>query len=560
MAETTEGGGTPGAAEQPQPELCGGTTGFVMMIMMMLTVFIMFSPGLRETIAVALDGFFGPVFGFNGQFPTVTLVLTSIFLVVCSTSIRHVMTDWIGIARAQKIMSAIQKQKTDAMMKGDSVKMKKLEELNPEIAKHQMVLMTSNLKPVAFTMIFFIIVFPWIWMVFIPELAYGFVTLPGIAKWSLQDTIDWCIVPWGNWILVYFVLSLPIGFLLQNGFKYVSFSRMIKKTETEQQYNIDQAISTTENRIKAAQAKGISVSYSHELLGEAKQKLTDKKYTSASSLVKNAEEQLDRKTQSHKRTAGLIAEAEKMVKSAAEKGIGLDKASKSLENAKGSMKSNDETSAIYYAKQSQRQVKEARIEHKNAEDALSSVKATMYDLRDMDTTEADKIFEKALSAMEKKKYAEVIKYSKTTKTKAEDIMGINKKAEEALKSTKKAVDSIHHLGLDVPDANDQLNKAQDAMLKNDYEKALDLATSLIDKINSEKEKFSEAQESVSFAKLVISNASSFGADISSAEKLVKDAELALTKKQYDRVIELAGSAKDIAEAAKRQQQRLSKRK
>ena len=162
--------------------------------------------------------------------------------------------------------------------------------------------------------------------------------------------------------------------------------------------------------------------------------------------------------------------------------------------------------------------------------------------------------------MDKKDYAEVIKYSKTTKVKAEDIMTINKKAEEAIKSAKKAVESIHHLGLDVPDANDQLNKAQDAMVTNNYEKAFDIANNLIDKINSEKGKFSEAQESVSFAKLVISNASSFGADVSSAENLVNEAELALTAKNYDRVIELANSAKDIAESGKRQQQRMSKRK
>ena len=45
-----------------------------------------------------------------------------------------------------------------------------------------------------------------------------------------------------------------------------------------------------------------------------------------------------------------------------------------------------------------------------------------------------------------------------------------------------------------------------------------------------------------------------------AEELVANAEIALANKNYDQTIELATKAKDIAEQAKRQQQRQAKRK
>lgn len=559
----TNGSSTSPKADQskqapPTPELCGGTTGFVMMIVMMLTIFIMFSPDLRFSIANGLDVAFYPIFGFGGKYPALTLVFSAIFMVFCSTLIRHYMTDWIGIARAQKIMSGIQKEKSDAMLKGDTLKLKKLEEFNPEMTKYQMELMTSNLKPIAFTMIFFIIVFPWIWAVFIPGLDYQFLTLPGTSKWYLLGSLDFCF-GFQSWILVYIVLSFPIGFLIQNGLKYISFSRKIKKTELEQQDKIDDRISELETELSQAKNKGMVMDRSRELLAQAQQSLTEKKYTRASSQVDDAKSYLERKFQSHERTTNLITEAETMLKNAERKGVGVADSAKSLDFARKALKRNDETSAIYYAKQCQRQIKESRKAHKDAEDSLSSVKAILYDLREMNTDEADEIFNQAEKAMVKKKYSEVIKYSKSTKLKAEEIKNLNSDADERLKAVKNSIDSIQHLGLQISGVNEQLAKATQARDKHKYSEAIELADKLLDRINAEKDKFQNAQESVSFAKLVISNAQSFGADVRDAENLLNEAERALIKKDYDSAISAATKAKDIAEQGKRQAQRDKKR-
>ena len=561
MAESSGAptGQSPQQEPPPTPEFCGGTTGFVMMMVMMITIFIMFSPDLRESIALGLDVAFAPVFGFGGKYPALTLLCTSIFMVFCSTLIRHYMTDWIAIARAQKIMSGIQKEKSDAMLKGDSVKLKKIEELNPEVAKHQMTLMTSNFKPIAFTMIFFIVVFPWIWAVFIPGLEYHFVSLPGIAKWSLTDNLDFCF-GFQSWILIYVVLSFPIGFLIQNGLKYISFSRKIKHSEVEQQDNIESSIAKLDEDLTRAASNGLGVDRPRELLVSARQNLNDKKFSKASSLVQEAESYLERKLKTYERTNNLITEAAKMVKNAKRKGIGVDEASKSLDFSRKAIKRNDETSAIYYARQSQRQVKEARKAHKEAEDTLSSVKAVMYDLRDINTDEADKIFEKAQKAMDDKKYSEVLKYSKNTKQKAEEIKNVNFEANAKIKEAKKALDTIKHIGLYVSGAAEQFESASKALSNHKYNESIELSNKVIDIINTEKDKFTEAQESVSFAKLVISNAQSFGADVGDAEKYLSEAESALTKKQYESAISAATKAKDIAEQAKRQRQRDSKRK
>jgi uncharacterized membrane protein (DUF106 family) len=555
--------GSPGQKPADQPELCGGTTGFVMMMMMFLVLFLMINPELRTTIALALDGVFSPIFAFDYQFPVLTLVLTSIFMVFCSTTIRHFMTDWVGIARAQKFMSAYQKEKMNAMTSGNTVKLKKLEELAPQISQYNMTLMASNLKPLAFTMIFFIIVFPWLWAVYfaeLQELGYDFISLPGIDKWALNQELNFCPGGFNSWILVYIVLSFPVSFLLQNGLKYISFSYKIKQTEVDQERKIKEQIRDLEQKISDIKFKGVETQRAKQLLSQSQQALEDKRYSHVSELLTEADEHLDKKSQTYDRVNSLIDEAEKMIENANKKGIRIIEAQKSLESSKTALKRNDDTDAIYYAKQSQRQIKEARIKHKEAEETISQLKALMYDLRELKTIDADKSFDKAQNAMNNKDYANVIKYSKETKQKAEEISNLHKEAIDSVNSAKKSIENVKHLDLDIPGAQQLFTKANDELKYDRYESAKEFADQCRDLVKIEQEKYQNAQESVSFAKLVISNAISFGASIPEAESLAADAEQALSLKQYDRAIELANRAKDLAETAKKQQQRLAKRR
>jgi len=559
MAES-ESSGSGGSTPPEQPELCGGTTGAAMMGVMFITIFIMFNPDLRISIAEALDGVMSPIFAFDDKYPIVTLLFTALILITLTTIIRHFMTDWIGIARAQKITTAFNKERTDAMMSGNTVKLKKIEEMAPEMQKYQMTLMTSNLRPMIFTMLIFIVLFPWVWMVYMERLNFTYISLPGIQKWDFNVQSPICFNYFKNWIIVYMLLSFPIGFLLQNGLKYFTFKYKIKQTEVVQDKIIREDISELEERINEIQNDGIQVNKSKELILKARDKLEEKEYTSAAKILAEANDHIDNKTQTHTRIIGLIAEAEKMVKNAKKRGINVNTSEKSLVNSKKALKRNDDTSAIYYAKQSQRNVKESRLKHKNAEETLSSIKAKMYDLRDLNTEEADEVFKLAEEAMENKDYALVLKHSKSTKMKAEEINNIFKKAASTVQKAKNAMDNIHHLELDIPDAEGLYNKANNALKDHNYSSAIEFGNQCIDIVTGEREKFQEAQESVSFAKLIVANAISFGANVQNAESITADAELALTHKNYERAIELANEAKNIAESAKRQQQRQDKRK
>ncbi len=566
VSQTSSSGGAPssaGASTSPQPEMCGGTTGFVMIMLMMVMMFIMFDPDLREGIAYGLDPIFNPTFALEGRFPVITLLLTAVLLIAISSTIRHFMTDWIGLARAQERMSAYQKELREATLANNTTKLNKLQEAQPEIMKMQSITMISSIKPAIFTMIIFVVVFPWLWAVYIPSLlnppAIETVTLPWTPKWPLNEPLGFCPGPSGYWIILYFILSLPFGLLFQHGLKMLSYSRKIRTSEELQYSETSKAMENAELRIEAAKDMGVRVTKPNDLLKTAQTSLEAKDYFKARNLIKEAEEDVDRMSVTHNKTEELLKSAENMIKLSEGKGIGVRDAWKALENSRKALKKSDYTTAIYFAKQSKRNVKEAKEQHKDAQEMLSSVKATMYDLKELKTSKAENLLKKAEKALKDQSYEKVMEHLRDSKREAEEVKKEHQTANDELEATRSAIESANYLGIKVTKAEELYQRAQKKIDAHNYKEALNYATQSREIAEREKNKFQEASEAVNFAKLIISNAKTFGASVTEAETLLGNAEEALKNKNYTVAMTNATRAKDIAEQAKRQQQRTSRR-
>jgi len=552
-----------GSTAGPQPEMCGGTSGFVMIMVMMIMMFIIFDPDLRFAIAFGLDPIFSPIFGFDGRFPVLTLLIAAVFLIAISTSIRHFMTDWIGLARAQERMSAYQKEVREATLANDQLKMKKLQELQPEIMQMQSMTMINSLKPAIFTMIIFVVVFPWLWAVYIENLsdppAVATVTLPWTAKWAIDTPLSICGPYGGYWIILYFILSLPFGLLFQHGLKMISYSRKIQHSEELQYTQTTRAIDDVNNAIDAAKDLGVVTSKPQDLIRSARSSLEEKDYFKAMKYIKEAEDEVNHLSVTHRKTNDLLKSAETSIKAAEDRGVGVSDAKRSMANGRAALKKSDFTTAIYYAKQAQRKVKDAKEQHKEAIDMISSVKATMYDMKDLKTSKAENLLTKAEKALKEHSYEKVLEHARESKKMAEDIKSLHQKAREQIDAAKAAIESGDYMGVKVERAVELVKKAESNIESHNYEQALSLGTQARELAEGEKNKYQEASEAVNFAKLIISNAKTFGANVDEAEMLLTKAENALQNKNYTVAITEATRAKDIAEQAKKQQQRSARR-
>lgn len=206
--------------ENPMQEMCS----LPMVMVGIVVLMIMFDPSLRDAVGRGVGELLYPVVGFDNKYPIWTIFIAGLIMVTATTTIRHYFIDWVKTTEAQKLMNAFQKELREATLSRNSVKKKRLEELQPEISKHQSVLMSSQFKPMAFTMIVAIPIFMWI-RIFIGDLSYPMISIPWKEGWRFKDSFTF--LP--HWILLYSLLSIPFGQIVQKSLKYFSFKKQLEE-------------------------------------------------------------------------------------------------------------------------------------------------------------------------------------------------------------------------------------------------------------------------------------------------------------------------------------------
>ncbi len=205
--------------DRPKPRI-----NFWMILMMMGILFIMIDPALRSGVAGGVGLVMEPIVGFNGRYPTLTIILTGIIMIFLTTIVRHFFIDWIRMAKVQNTMRAFQKEFNKARKEKDTKRVNELQKVQPEVMGLQAEMTGSQMKPMAFSMVIVVPLFAWLWE-FITVFDYQFF----VAPWNLH--VDFfsregiifgtSILP--HWILLYSVMSIPFGQILQKALKVWSW-------------------------------------------------------------------------------------------------------------------------------------------------------------------------------------------------------------------------------------------------------------------------------------------------------------------------------------------------
>jgi uncharacterized membrane protein (DUF106 family) len=206
-------------AERPKPRM-----NFWMILMMMGVLFIMIDPALRSGTATLVGFIMEPLVGFDGRYPTMTIILTGMIMIFLTTILRHVFIDWLRIARVQNTMRAFQKEFNKARKEKDTKRINELQKIQPRVMGLQAEMTGSQMKPMAVSMLVVVPLFAWLWE-YITAFNYHFFSTP----WNLH--VDFftregiifgsSILP--HWILLYSVMSIPFGQILQKALKVWSW-------------------------------------------------------------------------------------------------------------------------------------------------------------------------------------------------------------------------------------------------------------------------------------------------------------------------------------------------
>ncbi len=208
---------------QPQPG-GGGASRFIMMFMIMMTLFIILDPNMRSALGGAMTLVMNPLIGFNGAFPLLTLLFAGMITSSISILGRHFFVDWVEMARSQRIMSAFNKERREAMMSRNMVKLERLNKMSPEIMQQATRQSMNQLKPMAFTMIIIIVIFSWLYS-FISSFA---VDPKFSVPWDLNSNLN-AVTVLPHWVMVYALISIPFGQVVTRLLKYFSFKKKLRE-------------------------------------------------------------------------------------------------------------------------------------------------------------------------------------------------------------------------------------------------------------------------------------------------------------------------------------------
>jgi len=218
------GGGAGGAGGRPpRPEM---GSQLVMLLVFMVAIFVLFDPSIRQGLGKFVGYGLKPLVGFGGEMPIVTLLLTGLLMTFFSVTVRHFFIDWVGQARNQRISSAFSKELREARASNNTFKLKKLMELQPQIMSQSLKSTQSQFKLMPVTMIVIIPIFAWLANFVYLDLSATSFSVPWEANASMRNSN---VLP--NWILLYSLMTIPFGQVLQRSLKLVSFRKRLRELD-----------------------------------------------------------------------------------------------------------------------------------------------------------------------------------------------------------------------------------------------------------------------------------------------------------------------------------------
>jgi len=221
--------------QQAMPTMPKGTMFGMVMVMIIMVIVMMFN----EPIGSALNVVF-QVIDFNGEMPVLTLVIAGLIMITLSTVVRSFMTDFVKQARSQHIQSSFNKEMRQARLENNLYKLKKLQEQQPQMMAKSMETSTQMMKVMPITMAFVIPIYAWV-RYFLANTAAstnGWFEGSDIVKeivinlpWGDVDIMSTVMAIIPIWIVIYTMISLPIGQLEGRIVRYFLLKKRLKELD-----------------------------------------------------------------------------------------------------------------------------------------------------------------------------------------------------------------------------------------------------------------------------------------------------------------------------------------
>jgi uncharacterized membrane protein (DUF106 family) len=219
MADKISAPATP-VLKPPAP--AAGMSTFLTIFIFGLALIILLDQGLRNSLGEVVGYAFDPLIGFNHHIPIITLLITGLVMTSTTILIRHFFTNYVAQAENQKITGAFNKELRQARKDNNMYRMKKLMEMQPKILERSMEQTKTQFKLLPVSMLIIIPIFAWL-AVFVGQLDTTHYSVP----WTNEANLGTVYLMFPAWILVYTLVTIPVGQILSRGLRFYSFRKRL---------------------------------------------------------------------------------------------------------------------------------------------------------------------------------------------------------------------------------------------------------------------------------------------------------------------------------------------
>jgi len=228
-----DAGAGAGGQQPPMPDM---SNMWRMMIIMILIFGLYFIDGSDHIIGGGLNTVF-QIIDFSGEFPVVTLMLMGSIMILLSSVIRTLMTNTLEQQKAQAFSSAFNKELRQARLDNNLYKVKKLMDMQPVMMQKSMESSNQMMKSMPFTMLVVVPIFLWVrYFVDVTLVNAGtqVISVPW-AMYAIPLSTAGTDITWSfflpAWILVYSLISIPLGQIITRLVRAYQFKRYLAKME-----------------------------------------------------------------------------------------------------------------------------------------------------------------------------------------------------------------------------------------------------------------------------------------------------------------------------------------
>ncbi len=210
---------------------------FLYTFLFLLGILMLFETGTRYGVAQAVGYALGPLIGFGGHRPLLTMFCAAAFEMVLTALAYNYTTDWILAARVQKWSAALRKVQMAAMRSGKKDRIEALKEHQATLAKMSTDVSFAQLKGMAITWFLVIAIYSWVFLFLADPTGYHTVVSAcasgnncstvmvniGTNSFNLLGDL---IGPIQAWFVVFSLYTVPLSLIFRRLLKHYKLVRM----------------------------------------------------------------------------------------------------------------------------------------------------------------------------------------------------------------------------------------------------------------------------------------------------------------------------------------------